>query len=158
MLTYELPLAEVIYDMHDKLKSITRGYGTMDYEVLGYKPADLVKMDILVHGQKVDALSVIVHRASAERRGRLILKKLREEIDRLRKKLSDAQKPEIAAAAAEIVAEIEQLEEQAEAIVPAPAPIAKPTSAAASAGASLMPSPTIAVGISLFNLLIISSF
>ncbi len=82
ILVYEMPLAEVIYDLYDKLKSVTHGYGTMDYEVLGYKTADLVKMDILVHGQKVDALSVIVHRASAERRGRLILKKLREEIDR----------------------------------------------------------------------------
>ena len=82
ILVYEMPLAEVIYDLYDKLKSVTHGYGTMDYEVLGYKPADLVKMDILVHGQKVDALSVIVHRASAERRCRLILKKLREEIDR----------------------------------------------------------------------------
>jgi GTP-binding protein LepA len=82
ILVYEMPLAEVIYDLYDKLKSVTHGYGTMDYEVLGFKPADLVKMDILVHGQKVDALSVIVHRASAERRGRQILKKLREEIDR----------------------------------------------------------------------------
>jgi GTP-binding protein LepA len=82
ILVYEMPLAEVIYDLYDKLKSVTHGYGTMDYEVLGFKPADLVKMDILVHGQKVDALSVIVHRSSAERRGRVILKKLREEIDR----------------------------------------------------------------------------
>jgi GTP-binding protein LepA len=82
ILVYEMPLAEVIYDLYDKLKSVTHGYGTMDYEVLGFKAADLVKMDILVHGQKVDALSVIVHRSSAERRGRLILKKLREEIDR----------------------------------------------------------------------------
>jgi GTP-binding protein LepA len=54
----------------------------MDYEVLGFRAADLVKMDILVHGQKVDALSVVVHRTNAERRGRMILKKLREEIDR----------------------------------------------------------------------------
>jgi GTP-binding protein LepA len=82
ILVYEMPLAEVIYDLYDKLKSVTHGYGTMDYEVLGFKAADLVKMDILVHGQKVDALSVIVHRSSAERRGRIILKKLREEIDR----------------------------------------------------------------------------
>jgi GTP-binding protein LepA len=82
ILVYEMPLAEVIYDLYDKLKSVTHGYGTMDYEVLGFKSADLVKMDILVHGQKVDALSVIVHRSSAERRGRMILKKLREEIDR----------------------------------------------------------------------------
>jgi GTP-binding protein LepA len=82
ILVYEMPLAEVIYDLYDKLKSVTHGYGTMDYEVLGFRAADLVKMDILVHGQKVDALSVIVHRSNAERRGRLILKKLREEIDR----------------------------------------------------------------------------
>ena len=82
ILVYEMPLAEVIYDLYDKLKSVTHGYGTMDYEVLGFKSADLVKLDILVHGQKVDALSVIVHRSNAERRGRAILKKLREEIDR----------------------------------------------------------------------------
>ncbi len=82
ILVYEMPLAEVIYDLYDKLKSVTHGYGTMDYEVLGYRSADLVKMDILVHGNKVDALSVIVHRTNAERRGRMVLKKLREEIDR----------------------------------------------------------------------------
>jgi GTP-binding protein LepA len=57
ILVYEMPLAEVIYDLYDKLKSVTHGYGTMDYEVLGFRPADLVKLDILVHGQKVDALS-----------------------------------------------------------------------------------------------------
>jgi GTP-binding protein LepA len=79
-LIYELPLAEIIYDMHDKLKSITRGYGTMDYEVIGFRPADLVKMDILVKGLRVDALSTIVHRDSAERRGRALVKKLKEEI------------------------------------------------------------------------------
>ena len=82
ILVYEMPLAEVIYDLYDKLKSVTHGYGTMDYEVLGYRTSDLVKMDILVHGNKVDALSIIVHRSNAERRGRLVLKKLREEIDR----------------------------------------------------------------------------
>jgi GTP-binding protein LepA len=82
MLTYNLPLAEVIYDMHDKLKSCTRGYGTMDYELVGYFPADLVRLDILVGGNRVDALSVICHRADADRRGRAIVKKLRAEIDR----------------------------------------------------------------------------
>ena len=82
MLVFEMPLAEVIYDLYDKLKSVTHGYGTMDYEVIGYRDADLVKMDILVHGQKVDALSIVVHRANAERRGRKVLQKLREEIDR----------------------------------------------------------------------------
>ena len=82
MLTYDLPLAEVIYDMHDRLKSATRGYGTMDYEVIGYFPADLVRMDILVNGNKVDALSVICHRIDADRRGRAVAKKLKEEISR----------------------------------------------------------------------------
>jgi GTP-binding protein LepA len=82
MLTYDLPLAEVIYDMHDKLKSITRGYGTMDYDLLGYFPADLVRLDILVNGNKVDALSVICHRGDADRRGRAVVKKLKTEISR----------------------------------------------------------------------------
>lgn len=82
MLVYELPLAEVIYDLYDKLKSVTHGYGTMDYEFLGYRPADLVRLDILVHGKRVDALSTIVHRAFADRRGRKLVKKLRGEIDR----------------------------------------------------------------------------
>jgi GTP-binding protein LepA len=81
-LTYELPLAEIVFDMYDKLKSITQGYGTMNYEVIGFRPADLVKMDILVKGEKVDALACIVHRASAERRGRAVCKKLKEEISR----------------------------------------------------------------------------
>jgi GTP-binding protein LepA len=79
-LLYELPLAEIIYDLHDKLKSATRGYGTMDYEVIGFRDADLVKMDILVKGTKVDALSTIVHRSMAERRGRALVKKLKQEI------------------------------------------------------------------------------
>ena len=82
MLSYNLPLAEVIYDLHDKLKSVTRGYGTMDYELVGYFPADLVRMDILVNGNRVDALSVICNRADAQRRGRGVVKKLKEEIDR----------------------------------------------------------------------------
>ncbi len=81
-LTYELPLAEIVFDMYDKLKSITAGYGTMNYEVIGFRPADLVKMDILVKGEKVDALAVIVHRSQAERRGRAVCKKLKEEISR----------------------------------------------------------------------------
>src|SRR6476469_9969376 len=82
ILTFNLPLADVIYDMHDKLKSVTRGYGTMDYELVGYVPADLVRMDILVGGKKVDALSIICDRRDADRRGRAIVKKLRTEIDR----------------------------------------------------------------------------
>jgi GTP-binding protein LepA len=82
MLVYELPLAEVIYDLYDKLKSVTHGYGTMDYELIGYRPADLVRLDILVHGKRVDALSVIAHRSQAERRGRKLVQKLKGEIDR----------------------------------------------------------------------------
>ena len=82
ILTYDLPLAEVIYDLHDKLKSATRGYGTMDYEVIGYFPADLVRLDILVNGNKVDALAVICDRVDADRRGRAVVKKLKQEIDR----------------------------------------------------------------------------
>ncbi len=82
MLTYNLPLGEVIYDLHDKLKSVTRGYGTMDYELVGYFQADLVRLDILVGGKPVDALSIICDRRDADRRGRAIVKKLRGEIDR----------------------------------------------------------------------------
>ncbi len=81
-LVYELPLAEIVFDMYDKLKSITQGYGTMNYEVIGFRPADLVKMDMLVKGERVDALAVIVHRSQAERRGRAVCKKLKEEINR----------------------------------------------------------------------------
>ncbi|MEQ1826021.1 MAG: translation elongation factor 4 [Pirellula sp.] len=82
LVSYELPLAEVIYDLHDKLKSATRGYGTMDYEVVGFAQADLVRMDILVNGNRVDALSVICDKGDADRRGRAVVKKLKEEIDR----------------------------------------------------------------------------
>jgi len=82
MITYDLPLAEVIYDLHDKLKSATRGYGTMDYELIGYEAASLVRMDILVNGKRVDALSVICDRRDAERRGRAVVKKLKSELDR----------------------------------------------------------------------------
>jgi GTP-binding protein LepA len=82
MLTYDLPLAEVIYDLHDKLKSATRGYGTMDYELVGYFPAQLVRLDILVNGNRIDALSIICDRADSDRRGRAIVKKLKSELDR----------------------------------------------------------------------------
>lgn len=82
MLTYEMPLAEVIYDLHDRLKSATRGYGTMNYEVTGYFPADLVRLDILVNAKRVDALSFICHREDSDRRGRAVAKKLKSEIDR----------------------------------------------------------------------------
>ena len=82
IITYELPLAEVIYDLYDKLKSVTHGYGTMEYELKEYRAADLVRLDVLVHQKRVDALSVIVHRSQAERRGRKLIQKLRKEIDR----------------------------------------------------------------------------
>lgn len=79
---YELPLSEIVYDMYDKLKSVTRGYGTMDYEIINYLAADLVKMDILVKGERVDALSSIVHRTTADRRGRALVKRLKLEINK----------------------------------------------------------------------------
>jgi GTP-binding protein LepA len=82
MLTYDLALADVIYDMHDKLKSATRGYGTMDYEILGYRPGDLVRLDILVKGDRIDALSIVCDRRDAEVRGRAVIKKLKQEIPR----------------------------------------------------------------------------
>jgi GTP-binding protein LepA len=82
MLTYDLALADVIYDMHDKLKSATRGYGTMDYELLGYRPGDLVRLDILVKGDRIDALSIICDRRDADVRGRAVIKKLKKEIPR----------------------------------------------------------------------------
>ncbi len=82
ILDYELPLAEIIYDFYDKLKSITRGYGTMDYELTGYRADRLVKVNILVNGQPVEALSLICHRDNAEQRSRGILRKLRKQIDR----------------------------------------------------------------------------
>src|SRR5918993_2419319 len=82
ILAYEMPLAEVIYDFYDRLKSSTKGYGTMDYDLIGFRQGDLVKMDILVNGDRVDALSVIVHRDHAEQRGRKLLIRLKEEIDR----------------------------------------------------------------------------
>ncbi|MEE9200263.1 MAG: translation elongation factor 4, partial [Candidatus Brocadiales bacterium] len=82
MLVYRLPLAEMIFDFHDRLKSSTRGYGTMDYTFIGYARADLVKLDILIAGKTVDALSSIAHRDNAYDRGRRSVKKLREEIPR----------------------------------------------------------------------------
>jgi GTP-binding protein LepA len=81
-LVYDLPLAEIIYDFYDKLKSSTRGYGTLNYELKGFEQDDLVKLRILVSGDEVDALSSITHREKADQRGRAAIKKLRKEIPR----------------------------------------------------------------------------
>jgi GTP-binding protein LepA len=82
MLTYELPLAEIVLDFFDKLKSVSRGYASMDYEFKEYRAADVVKVDILINGARVDPLAMIVHRAQSQYRGRAVAAKMREQIPR----------------------------------------------------------------------------
>jgi len=82
MLTYELPLAEIVLDFFDKLKSVSRGYASMDYEFKEYRASDVVKVDLLINGDRIDALSIIVHREKSQFRGRAVAAKMREQIPR----------------------------------------------------------------------------
>ena len=87
-LIWDMPLSEVLFDFYDRLKSISRGYASFDYEVNGYKPTELVKMDILVNGEPVDALSQLVFKGNAQSRGRQICERLKDELPRQQFKIA----------------------------------------------------------------------
>lgn len=82
VIKYRLPLSEMVFDFYDRLKSVSKGYASMEYELIGYQESDLVKMDVMINGDPVDALSIIVHRAKSQARGRELAKKLKEVIHR----------------------------------------------------------------------------
>ena len=87
-LIYEMPLAEVLFDFYDRLKSISRGYASFDYSVIGYKATELVRLDILVNGESVDALSQLVYKGNAQSRGRVVCERLKKEIPRQQFKIA----------------------------------------------------------------------
>jgi len=86
--TFDMPLAEIIFDFYDKLKSITQGYGSFDYEIIDYRESDLVRLDILVNAEKVDALSILVHKERARDRAVTICERLKEEIPKQQFKIA----------------------------------------------------------------------
>ena len=87
-ITFEVPLAEIVYDFYDKLKTVTQGYGSFDYELIDYRPNKLVKVDILLNGEKVDALSVIVHKERARTRALTMCDRLKDELPRQQFKIA----------------------------------------------------------------------
>jgi GTP-binding protein LepA len=82
MIEYRIPMNEIVMDFYDRLKSVTKGYASMEYEVIGFEEADLVKLDVLINSEPVDALSLIVHRSKAQNRGRSLVAKMRELVPR----------------------------------------------------------------------------